>query len=139
MAWKVRPPLYTTWQSIRTRCLNESHKQYANYGGRGITICSRWNNFSLFAEDMGPRPEGFTIERIDNNKGYSPDNCRWATYAEQRRNTRANRFVEIMGMRLCATDWAHYMKVDKSFVSKSLLKHGDIAIERMLKARGLMP
>lgn len=79
---------YSAWKDMRQRCGNKNSKDYAGYGGRGITICSDWSDFLAFLRDMGPKPPGLTLDRIDNNKGYCKDNCRWATPAEQRRNTR---------------------------------------------------
>jgi hypothetical protein len=71
------------------RCTNPNSAGYKNYGGRGITICSRWLRFDLFLEDMGVPPKGYTLDRRDNDKGYSPENCRWATPKQQRANQRA--------------------------------------------------
>jgi hypothetical protein len=80
---------YTIWLNIRQRCLNPSNPRYKDYGGRGISLCKRWEEFDLFLKDIGPRPPGFSIDRIDNSLGYMPDNCRWATSKEQSKNRRA--------------------------------------------------
>lgn len=74
---------YRTWANMKTRCDNPSFTYYAEYGGRGISYCDRWVDFENFLEDMGERPTGKTLDRIDSNKGYLKDNCRWATPREQ--------------------------------------------------------
>jgi hypothetical protein len=87
---KPRDPIYSVWGTMIQRCHNPRNRQYKDYGGRGIGVCERWrNSFHAFASDMGPRPSGdFSVERKDNDAGYSPSNCHWATRAEQNSNKR---------------------------------------------------
>lgn len=84
---------YNGWLSMIQRCTDPSDLHYKNYGGRGITVCERWKDFENFYADMGKKPDGLTLDRIDNDAGYSPDNCRWATRAQQQRNRRCNRLT----------------------------------------------
>lgn len=81
-------PEYRAWKNMMTRCYNENYHRYPDWGGRGITVCKRWHDFTNFLADMGERPEGLTLERRHNDKGYSKYNCTWATRSEQAKNTR---------------------------------------------------
>lgn len=93
MSPSLRKRLFWVWCDMRARCESPKHKAYANYGGRGISVCERWQSFAAFLEDMGERPEGASLDRADNDLGYSPDNCRWATRQEQNSNRRNCLFV----------------------------------------------
>jgi len=99
-------PEYDLWCGMKQRCYYTAHKSYDKYGGRGIKVCDRWMSFENFYADMGNRPEGMTLDRIDIDGDYSPENCRWATYSEQMKNTKRTRFVEYNGLKLCLVDWA---------------------------------
>ena len=79
-------PVLQAWHNMKQRCYNPNCPQYERYGGRGLTVVDEWHDFETFAADMGPRPEGHTLERIDNNLGYSPDNCCWDVQSEQNKN-----------------------------------------------------
>lgn len=88
----LETPTYRTWQAMRARCHNPKHSAYPRYGARGIQVCERWrNSFDAFLADMGERPDGSTLDRIDGSKGYEPGNCRWATTAQQFENKRVCR------------------------------------------------
>lgn len=101
-------PEYNSYGGMKDRCYNENHVRYHRYGGRGITVCDRWLNgedglsgFECFLEDMGLKPDGnFSIERKDNDAGYSPENCFWASKTVQNRNSSSTRYVEIEGERI---------------------------------------
>ncbi|MBP8241326.1 MAG: hypothetical protein KAX36_03040 [Thermoflexales bacterium] len=120
MPFKNPHPLYQTWQGMRSRCRNPKYRQWNDYGGRGIDVCKRWDDFQTFAADMGERPPGHSIDRIDNDKDYSPENCRWATRKEQQRNQRRAVFVEVDGVRYRAIELADKagVKVD-TVISRS--------------------
>ena len=113
---------YTSWQSMKERCLKPSHKSYARYGGRGITICERWlNSFGNFYADMGPKPTPqYSLERKDNNKNYEPDNCMWALPIVQSRNNSLNRNITFNGETLCLAAWAERIGIRPASLSHRL-------------------
>lgn len=88
-------PTYRIWGGIIQRCVNPAATSYPRYGGAGVTVCDRWRSFPAFLEDMGERPPGLSIDRIKNERGYEPGNCRWATAKEQRANQRRSRPLTV--------------------------------------------
>lgn len=101
-------PEHRTWVGMRARCRNPNLRIFQNYGGRGITVCQRWDeSFEAFVADMGLRPSRrHSLDRIDNDGNYEPSNCRWATMTQQRRNTRANTRLTHHGRTMTLTEWA---------------------------------
>lgn len=108
--------MHRIWGAMIQRCHNPKTANYKNYGERGIRVCKRWRSYINFLNDMGRPEEGMTIERIDNNKGYNPSNCRWASRKEQARNTRQNRWIRFRGRTLCVKDWSRLLKIDTSTI-----------------------
>jgi hypothetical protein len=103
---------YLSWNAMRERCYNRNYHAYARYGGRGISVCDRWlGSFEDFLADMGERPPGKTIDRRDNDGNYEPENCFWATKAEQARNKRSNRWITFQGEARCLAEWAELFNV----------------------------
>lgn len=100
-------PSYRVWAGIMGRCTDTRDVNFHKYGAKGISVCKRWMDFWSFVEDMGEKPTpSHSIDRIDNEKGYEPGNCRWATRREQTLNRSTTKFVEFRGITKCLTDWA---------------------------------
>lgn len=129
--WGTR--MYYIWQSMIQRCTNPNSKAYKDYGGRGITVCEEWKNdfqsFYDWAMVYGYTDE-LTIDRIDNNKGYSPDNCRWTTPKEQANNTRQNHYITYNGITKTISQWAEEIQIPHTIL-RGRLRMG-WSIERML-------
>lgn len=113
---------YTTWHSMLQRCLNKNSQEYPNYGARGIAVCERWRDFKNFLFDMGEKPKGTHIDRIDNNKGYSKDNCRWVTPRENMQNKRTCVYVEAFGKRLTLMGWESETGINHETLRSRLLR-----------------
>lgn len=130
---------YITWTRMKSRCLNKSNKDYLSCGGRGITICDSWlASFTNFFADMGPRPTNrHSIDRIDNDGPYAPENCRWATNYTQSRNTSRNKFVVVNGERMIFADAAARFGFDGK-KARTKVSHGEYsshqhAVDEILK------
>lgn len=107
-------PTWKSWQAARNRCRNPNNVAFANYGGRGIKFCERWDDFAQFVADVGERPEGTTLDRIDNAGHYEPGNCRWSTPRTQARNKRDNRLVTYGGRTITVAQAADSLGMDRS-------------------------
>lgn len=114
---------FKSWQSMKERCSLPSNRSYVEYGAVGIVVCDRWrNSFQAFLDDMGPRPEGKTLDRIDGSKGYEPGNCRWATPLEQVINRKMTHWIEAFGQRRTLTEWAMATGLSRSGLLERLNK-----------------
>lgn len=117
---KYKTPEYGTYRTMKQRCLNKNNPAYKNYGGRGITVCDRWlGSFNNFYQDMGNKPNNTSLERINNNLGYSPDNCKWATSNEQNNNRRN---VHIYKGKTIS-DWADLTGIKKKTIRARLTSY----------------
>lgn len=126
----ARTATYKNWQNMRQRCLNPNHKYYKHYGGRGITVCKRWLRFENFLTDMGEMPKGLSIERRNNNDGYSKENCYWATNKQQQNNTRTNVLIKYDGRTQTLTEWSEELGIHRGTL-RSRLRRG-WPVERIL-------
>lgn len=116
-----RSPEWLVWAGMRRRCEDPSNKSFKNYGGRGIFVCERWQEFSQFFQDMGIRPSPLhSIERKDNSGNYCPENCIWATRLQQARNKTTTRYVTAFGVTKCLSEWAQQYGVDRRLIFKRL-------------------
>lgn len=98
-------PTWYSWCCMKNRCIYPNNPSFRNYGGKGIKVCDRWKKFTNFLEDMGVKPDGAQLDRLDSAKDYAPDNCRWATTAEQARNRNTNLRLSAFGETKILADW----------------------------------
>jgi hypothetical protein len=114
---------YQVWKAMKRRCFYKKDKHYQDYAGRGITICDRWLKFENFIEDMGPRPKGTSIDRINNCGNYEPSNCRWATKSQQQSNKRNAVLLTLNGKTKNLNHWAKEIGIERRTIS-ARLKYG---------------
>lgn len=126
--------LYSIFRSMHERCECRTHRAYGYYGARGISVCDRWRDFNNFVSDMGHPLKGYSLDRIDNNKGYSPENCRWATRLEQQNNTRATHLVEHDGEVLSISQWAKKIGVSRNRI-RTRLQRGMSIQDALFKSK----
>ncbi len=125
--------LYKAYKGMIYRCHSRSNHAFKHYGARGISVCKRWrDSFEDFVSDMGDRPAGATIERIDNSGNYEPGNCVWATRKTQQRNRRVNQFVTVNGETMCVSAWAERVGANRATIV-GRLKRGWSAADAVLK------
>ena len=110
-------PIYKTWMSMKERCQKEYAPNYANYGGRGIKVCERWETFENFYQDMGEPIKGMSLDRIDNDGDYSPQNCKWSTAKEQTNNRRNNHPISFNGATHNLKEWATILGISHTQLS----------------------
>lgn len=116
----VGTPTYFTWSSMNARCSNPKNTHYASYGGRGIKVCEKWRTFLGFLDDMGYRPPGRSLDRINNDMGYEPGNCRWATPEEQANNQQKTRRITHQGRTLSLSQWERELGISRSTIKHRL-------------------
>ena len=118
----TKTPEYCTWNQIKQRCFNPNNKNYLDYGGRGISVCDRWkNSFENFLADMKLKPTPkHSIDRIDNDGDYCPENCRWSTNVEQANNKRTNRLITIENETLTMAQWEKKMGYKQGVIERRL-------------------
>ena len=121
---KSKTPSYGIWRAMHDRCKNPKSHAWDLYGGRGITVCEEWGSFENFYADMGDVPAGMSLDRKNNDKGYSPDNCRWASREEQGRNRRTNHHLTYQGKTQCIADWADELGMSPSTILSRVLGMG---------------
>lgn len=124
--WKhglSKSPTYISWKNMIQRCNNPNASNYHNYGGRGITVCSEWTDFSCFLKDMGEKPKGCSIERKNNNRGYCPENCIWASKKEQANNRRGNILINLNGVRYTVAQFAERFHLNAQQLYAKLNQH----------------
>lgn len=113
-------PTYLVWTDMKRRCQKTTHPAFKWYGARGITVCDRWLDFQCFLSDMGDKPKGLTLDRIDNAKGYEPSNCKWSTRLEQSNNQSRNHLITVNGLTLNVAQWSRHTGIPTTRIHQRL-------------------
>jgi hypothetical protein len=142
MANRKETSTKTSWRGMRSRCLCKSDASFKNYGGRGIRICRRWDQFENFLSDMGERPVGMTLDRIDANGDYTPENCRWATGSQQAANKREKQGLGMLvfnGKTQTASEWVREYGLGQNTLSRRIRSGMSIEDALLTKPRSKQP
>lgn len=130
------PREYRIWKAMRARCYAPCNKNMGHYQKNGIIVCKEWNSFQRFIEDMGPCPESYTIDRINNNGNYEPSNCRWASMTEQSKNRGDfNKYYTYNGKTMCLKDWAREFGIKYITLQTRTIRHPDYSFEQLLSIK----
>lgn len=131
---QLHPAEYRIWKGMRARCYSPCNASMGNYQKNGIKVCERWSSFANFYADMGSRPEGYTLDRIDCDKGYSPDNCRWATWSTQSKNRKGfNINITFSGKTQCLKDWAKEYNIHYQTLVARVKRFPQLSFEEILQ------
>ena len=128
----TKSPTQHSWYALKRRCLDSNHPSYPRYGGRGITFDPRWESFDAFVEDMGLRPEGTSIDRLDVDGDYTKDNCVWSSKVTQMNNRSNTKVLEVAGLQLSEAEWSDLLGV-RSDVIRKRLRMGWPVVDAVLK------
>lgn len=121
---KYRTPTYVSWEGMHYRCRLSSNSSYKYYGAKGVRVCERWNDYGNFLKDMGDKPAGMSLDRIDTSKGYSPDNCRWATEEEQQNNRSNNNRQVVDGIMMGISQCSRVYNIPRSTLATRMISKG---------------
>jgi len=121
---KTGTKVYRAWLHMKDRCNNTNDKEYKRYGARGIAICKEWKSSEQFLKDMGDSPKGTSLDRIDNNKNYCKENCKWSTPREQANNRRSNRFITFNGRTETLAEWGRITGINAKNINRRIDNYG---------------
>lgn len=127
---KCNTRTFRVWVAMRFRCNSPKSPIYRHYGGRGIRVCARWSKFENFLKDMGERPTGLELDRINNDGDYKPSNCRWTTRKEQARNTRFNHLLKFRGKTQCVEAWCAELRIPRGVMMRKV-KSGELKMKEV--------